>query len=145
MKIGTALLFLAASLSGASASNPTGVMGDWTSPNQSIVHVYPCGSNVCLKIARLSHEAPSKLDAKNPDKSLRTRPLCGMNISTDFHQTDATHLDKGHLYDPESGRTYSGTIVADGDKLNLRGYIGISLLGRTEIWHRAPAANRRCD
>ena len=144
MKIGTVLIILAASV-GASASTPTGVMGDWMSPNQSIVHVYPCGSNVCLKIAKLSHEAPSKLDAKNPDSSLRTRSLCGMTISNDFHQADATHLEKGHLYDPESGRTYSGTIVADGDKLNLRGYIGISLLGRTEIWNRVPTANRRCD
>ena len=145
MKTVTVLLFLAASLAGASASAPSGVMGDWMSPNKSIVRVYPCGGSVCLKISKLSSEAPNKVDAKNPKSELRNRPLCGLNISTDFHQVDASHLEKGHLYDPESGRTYSGTIVADGDQLNLRGYIGISLLGRTEIWHRAPANHQHCD
>ena len=141
----TLLLFLAAGLSGASASNPPAVMGYWSTPNHSIVHVFPCGQAVCLKIAKLSSEAPSKVDISNPDKGLRNRPLCGLDISKDFQQTDPTHLDKGHLYDPQSGRTYSGTIVADGDQLNLRGYVGISLLGRTEVWHRAPGGNHRCD
>ena len=144
MKIVTMLVLLATAGTGASASTTT-VMGDWMSPNRSIVHIYPCGGTVCLKISKLSSSAPNKVDAKNPKTELRNRPLCGLNISTDFQQVDTAHLDKGHLYDPESGRTYSGTIVANGDQLNLRGYVGISLLGRTEIWHRVPTENHRCD
>jgi uncharacterized protein (DUF2147 family) len=144
MKLVTMLVFLVASVTGASASAST-VMGDWMSPNRSVVHIYPCGEAVCLKISKLSSTAPNKVDAKNPKSELRNRPLCGLNISTDFQQTDTAHLDKGHLYDPESGRTYSGTIVADGDQLNLRGYIGISLLGRTEIWHRVPTETHTCN
>ena len=43
----------------------------------------------------------------------------------------------GFIYDPNSGKTYRGKIkLTDPDTLRLRGYIGISLLGRTEVWKR---------
>jgi uncharacterized protein (DUF2147 family) len=48
-------------------------------------------------------------------------------------------LSGGHLYDPKSGHTYRGTIVAEGDALKLHGYIGVSLFGRTETWQRVAA------
>ncbi|MBN1327649.1 MAG: DUF2147 domain-containing protein, partial [Candidatus Cloacimonetes bacterium] len=42
----------------------------------------------------------------------------------------------GTIYDPESGKTYSCTMKLSGDQLEIRGFIGISLLGRTEVWSR---------
>ena len=133
MGFATALFFLAFS---TAAGASTGVMGDWLSPNKSIVRVHPCGKSVCMKIVKLSSEAHSKVDTLNPQSGLRSRSLCGLDIGTDFRQVDETHLQDGHLYDPESGHTYSGIAVAKGDKLNLRGYIGISLFGRSEVWDR---------
>jgi uncharacterized protein (DUF2147 family) len=48
----------------------------------------------------------------------------------------------GKIYDPENGKTYSCKMVLDGEQyLKVRGYIGISLLGRTEIWTRAETAS----
>ena len=127
-------------------STSGGVMGDWKGPTDSIVRIYPCGSDVCAKIVKLARNSPDKVDEKNPQSNLRNRPLCGLDIGTGFKQTDPSHLQDGHLYDPKSGHTYSGTIVADGDQLNLRGYIGFSLLGRTEVWHRVPTADTKsCD
>ena len=116
----------------------TGVLGDWMNPTQSVIRIYPCGNSVCAKIVKLSPTAPGKIDYRNPDASLRNRPLCGLEIGMGFHQIDADHLDSGHLYDPESGKTYKGTIASVGDELDLRGYIGIPLFGRTEVWHRVP-------
>jgi uncharacterized protein (DUF2147 family) len=57
-------------------------------------------------------------------------------VGTGFVQSDPNHLTEGHLYDPKSGHTYSGLITANGDTLNLHGYLGISLFGRSETWHR---------
>jgi uncharacterized protein (DUF2147 family) len=51
----------------------------------------------------------------------------------------------GSLYDPESGNTYSGKLSLNPDgTLSLRGYLGISLLGRTEHWTRFTQAAGRC-
>ena len=125
------------------APSPT-VIGDWVSPSKAIVRVYPCSSKMCLKIVKLSPTIPDKKDSKNPDSNLRNRALCGLNIGTDFRQVNANQLADGRLYDPESGHTYSGTIAANGDEMKLRGYIGIALLGRTEIWHRVAAVQDSC-
>jgi len=115
------------------------VAGDWKSPAGSVVRVYGCGAETCLKLVKLEPSAPVTTDQKNPDASLRGRALCGLVIGTGFHASDADHLVEGHLYDPKSGHTYRGTIVAEGDALKLHGYIGISLFGRMEVWSRVGA------
>ena len=79
---------------------------------------------------------PSRLDAQNPDPALRSRALRGLTILTGFRFDDGRWAD-GRIYDPNSGNTYRGTItVVDEDTLDLRGYVGISLFGRTETWRR---------
>ena len=131
-------LMLLAALSAVTTTSSSNVTGDWVAPSKAIVRVYSCGDRICLKIVKLSPTAPETRDAKNPEATLRHRPLCGLDIGTGFRQVNPTQLADGKLYDPESGHTYSGTIDADGDDMKLRGYIGISLLGRTEVWHRVP-------
>ena len=79
---------------------------------------------------------PSRLDEKNPDPVLRSRPLRGLTILTGFRFDDGRWAD-GRIYDPNSGNSYRGTItVVDENTLDLRGYVGISLFGRTETWRR---------
>jgi uncharacterized protein (DUF2147 family) len=140
-----AALLMAASMSAAAGTNDAGVEGYWKTPAGAIVHVHPCGSDVCLRIVKLSPIIPEKTDQHNPNEKLRNRSLCSLDAGTGFRQLDATHLADGHLYDPESGHTYSGTIVVEGDEMRLRGFIGIALFGRTEVWHRAsPVAESDC-
>ena len=40
------------------------------------------------------------------------------------------------ITDPKKGKTYNCTVTRSGDKLNVRGYVGISLIGRNQTWHR---------
>jgi Uncharacterized protein conserved in bacteria (DUF2147) len=75
-------------------------------------------------------------DIHNPVPVQRNRTLCNMEIGNHFQLSDATHASGGELYDPKTGNTYKGSIVVDGQSLRLRGYVGISLFGRTEIWKR---------
>jgi len=82
---------------------------------------------------------PSRLDEKNPDESERRRPLRGLTILSGFRSAGGGRWAGGRVYDPNSGNTYRGTItLVDADTLRLRGYIGISLFGRTEVWRRRP-------
>ena len=81
-------------------------------------------------------DAP-RLDSKNPDPSLRDRPLDGLKFMTGFSYAGENRWTGGRIYDPNSGKTYKGTmLLTDRDTLKLRGYIGISLLGRTDTWTR---------
>jgi hypothetical protein len=73
----------------------------------------------------------------NPDPKLRARPLCGLRIGEGFVAVDPQHARGGHLYDPQNGRTYRGEMTAEGNRLRLRGYIGLPIFGRSETWTRA--------
>ncbi len=75
----------------------------------------------------------SKCDG--PDKN---KPILGLTIMKGFHK-DGNSWDDGTILDPRSGDVYSAEmhVSDDGRKLFLRGYLGISLLGRTETWLRA--------
>lgn len=77
-----------------------------------------------------------RIDHKNPEKSLQNAPLLGLVILKDFKKAGDKTYEDGTVYDPKSGKTYSGRITFLGDKLDLRGYVGISLIGRTTSWTR---------
>lgn len=120
----------------AYAQTPT-VLGYWRTPTGAITHIAPCGQKLCVEIVALAPSDPLRTDSHNPDRTLRGRSLCGLRIGEGFVEVDPQHARGGHLYDPKSGHTYSGQMTAEGDHLNLRGYIGLPIFGRSETWVRA--------
>jgi uncharacterized protein (DUF2147 family) len=131
------LPLLALSVFAASGmSQANGVLGYWKEPQGSVIHVDHCGKDVCATLVAISKSAPSQVDGKNPKTGLRQRPLCGLRIGEGFHLTSPGKAEDGMLYDPKTGKTYHGTMTAHADKMDLRGYIGLSLFGRTERWTR---------
>jgi uncharacterized protein (DUF2147 family) len=78
-----------------------------------------------------------RMDANNPDKTKRINPVIGLQILKGFKFNGDDEWKGGDIYDPESGKTYSSYMtLKDKNTLKLRGYVGISLFGRTEIWTR---------
>jgi uncharacterized protein (DUF2147 family) len=68
----------------------------------------------------------------------KNKPIVGMVIMRNFHPGGDDWVD-GTVIDPENGKEYKGKIwAASKDNLRMRGYVGISLLGRTESWVRIP-------
>ena len=119
-------------------------LGDWQVPSGTIVRIDPCPSGLCMRIVFISPKADSTMDIHNPDATLHARSLCALEIGSRFHSIDATHASGGTIYDPKSGNTYRGQMVVEGDLLRLRGYVGFSLFGRTEIWHRVHQSYASC-
>ena len=79
-----------------------------------------------------------KVDNKNPDKSLRTRPLLNLVIVKALSPKGDNKYADGTIYDPKSGNTYSSKAeLTSANTMKLRGFIGVSLVGRTEVWTRA--------
>jgi uncharacterized protein (DUF2147 family) len=78
-----------------------------------------------------------EFDDRNPDPNLRTRRLEGLTIMTGFEYEGDGHWSGGTVYDPNSGKTYKSTVKQlDANTLKIRGFIGISLFGRSETWTR---------
>jgi uncharacterized protein (DUF2147 family) len=78
-----------------------------------------------------------KRDGLNPDPALRKRLIPGIEIMSNLDYAGKNHWDGGKIYDPESGKTYHCKLTLVGtNRLEVRGYIGISLIGRTVVWTR---------
>jgi uncharacterized protein (DUF2147 family) len=77
-----------------------------------------------------------KTDEKNTEKTLQSQPLLGLVILKGFHEDNNSYTE-GTIYDPDNGKTYDCKMNLQGKKLSIRGYIGISLFGRTTVWERA--------
>ena len=106
------------------------------------------GSIVWLKEPLVPQDAPEggvpgeeKKDIHNPDPKLRDRTVLGLKIVDGFRPDEkkSGHWSGGTIYDGRAGKTYRChlTLRKDG-KLKVRGFIGVSLLGRTDIWTRVP-------
>ncbi len=77
----------------------------------------------------------SKKDVNNEDVSKRNRNLKNLVLLRNFSYDDGA-WENGEIYDPKNGKTYKCTMKLDNNRLNVRGYIGFSLIGRTEVWTR---------
>ena len=126
------------------------ILGTWFNQDKDAkIEIFKCGSDFCGKIVWLKDPvypagskegAPGtpKVDTKNLDASHRKDPIMGMQIVNGLQPAGSGLWKNGKIYDPDSGKTYSAkaTLVSP-DELDLRGFIGVSLLGRTEKWTRA--------
>lgn len=124
----------------AVAQNADDIIGVWlTDGGKSKVEIYKKGEEYFGKIIWLrepNENGKPKVDKNNPDDDLKSRPLVGMELLSDF-EFDDDEWEDGEIYDPESGKTYSCEMTLDGNTLNVRGYIGVSWVGRTTEWTRS--------
>jgi uncharacterized protein (DUF2147 family) len=121
------------------------VVGRWrTEGGKGEVEIFadPVGSTTYSGRIASGREGPdAPKDEHNPDPALRSRPLLGLIFMTGFRHQGEGRYSGGRIYDPNSGRTYSGKLrLKSPDELVLRGYLGISLLGGSQTWTRIPAA-----
>jgi uncharacterized protein (DUF2147 family) len=94
------------------------------------------GKIIGLKEPQTS-EGKEKTDIHNPDPSKRGRPIIGLIFMSGFSRKSDTRWEDGTLYDPKTGNTYSGSMELEGaETIKVRGFIGVSLLGRTDVWTR---------
>ena len=78
-----------------------------------------------------------KLDDENPDEELQKRPVMGLLLMTNFDYEGEGEWENGNIYDPKSGKTYSCYMKLESkEKLKVRGFIGVSWIGRTTYWTR---------
>lgn len=117
------------------------ILGKWlTDEGKAQIEVFKKGEKYCGKIVWLKEpnndDGSPKVDKENPKETLRSRKILGMELLTDF-VFDDDEWEDGEIYDAESGKTYSCVITMPNSKtLDVRGYIGVSWVGRTTSWTR---------
>ncbi len=82
-------------------------------------------------------EGRAKIDIHNPDASKRNNPIIGLVILKGFKKDGKTEYHDGTIYDPLNGKNYSCKMYYKGDKLEVRGYYGLSIFGRSTTWTKA--------
>lgn len=144
-------ILLGLSLAGppALANEPDAILGHWkTAEEKSRVEIFRCGERYCGRIASLKEPTypaddpqgmagQPKVDRNNPDAALQVRPIVGLQLMEGFTYSGSNLWEGGTIYDPENGKSYQCkmTLTAP-DRLEVRGFIGISLFGRTSLWTR---------
>ncbi len=120
------------------------VIGKWLVEDKSgVIEIYKCGKKYCGKTIWIkpTPDAPDpsvKLDVHNPDPKKRTEKLLGKTTlwGLTFDPEDKEWED-GSIYNSRNGKVYRCRVTMDSqNKLKLRGYIGISLIGQTTVWTR---------
>jgi uncharacterized protein (DUF2147 family) len=109
---------------------------DETGEAKSIVEVYEQNGKIYGKIVEILNPAKKNAKCDKCPGADKGKPLQGLVIIKGLIKDGDEYTD-GDILDPTRGKLYSCTIKLDGkDKLDVRGYMGVSLLGRTQTWSR---------
>lgn len=132
--------FAATPLSVTQKTNGDEILGFWwTQDRKAKVEVYKRAGEYYGKIVWLNEPlndaGQPKLDKNNSNEELRQRPVLGLNLISGFKYEKGKWVD-GEIYDPENGKTYDCVIKMDDKHLEVRGYVGFAMFGRTVVWER---------
>jgi uncharacterized protein (DUF2147 family) len=123
------------------AQNQT-VIGKWktiddeTGKAKSIVEIYEKSGKIYGKIIDIIDTEKKKSLCTNCSGDEKNKPVIGLVIIKGLKK-DGKEYNSGKILDPTSGKLYKCFLALDGnDKLNVRGYIGVALFGRTQTWNR---------
>ncbi len=125
------------------ADNPDAVVGVWKNgEGTGMIQISKKADNkyygrlVWLKVPNNPDGTP-RTDVNNPEEGARKTPLRGLENMRGFTFSGDNKWEGGKIYDPKNGSDYSCEMtLVDPNTLEVRGFIGVSLFGRTDVWKR---------
>jgi uncharacterized protein (DUF2147 family) len=130
----------AAAGSSATPDSPVGLwktVDDVTGKVKSVVKIWEERGKLYGKVQNLVDPVDPNPTCQDCPGNQKGKPVVGLRILWDL-QKDQNGWSGGTILDPESGKTYKCLVSLEdgGKKLKVRGFIGLSLLGRTQYWLR---------
>jgi len=137
-------LALASGLAAAQVASPAGLwktVDDNTKKEKSLVRIVESGGVYTGKVEKIiDPDSPKDAVCKDCTDDRKDKPVLGMTIIRNMKPSagDKNVFEGGDVLDPNNGKVYSAklTLVDGGKKLDVRGYIGMPMLGRTQTWQR---------
>jgi uncharacterized protein (DUF2147 family) len=134
-KCGLVLLAVGLGVAMASTNESDSPLGLWTTASgHGVIAIDTCGDALCGQIVGIDRAPTEPMPT-----DVHGQPQCGLTIITN-ERPDGSGTWVGNVTDPRDGSTYGAKIWLEQGDLHLRGYIGIPLLGSTQVWH--PFAGR---
>lgn len=134
--------FLFISISYASQAADSGLAGLWetiddrTGDKKAIVKLMEKNGKIEGQIVKIFWKKNDHKLCVHCKGRLKNKPIIGMRFLWDLEKQSQNYWSNGSILDPHNGKVYSVNIKRDGERLFVRAYLGISLLGRTQIWHK---------
>lgn len=124
----------------------TSVVGKWktiddeTGQPKSIVEIFQDGDQIKGRVAQLINPTEPDPKCKDCPGDKKDKPVTGLEIMWGLKESDKGEWSGGEILDPKKGKTYKCRLRLkdEGQKLEVRGFIGFSLLGRSQTWTREP-------
>lgn len=141
IKFATLIISIFTSVSSFSQESDD-LLGIWQSEHGSVrIQVYKSGNSYDGKLVWLKEDTDEsgkpKKDINNPSGTVKSPPVKGLEVLSGFSYKNAGVWEGGTVYDPRSGNKYSCKLsMSRSDRLEVRAFKGISLIGKTQIWSR---------
>jgi uncharacterized protein (DUF2147 family) len=121
----------------AADNKESSVVGNWLSESKDGIIQISQGQNGMYEGRIVGGNHPGRVDEKNPNPTQRGKALRGEVILRNLHYDGDGKWSGGAIYEPDTGRTYKCLVeVISPDSIKVRGFIGISLLGKSQTWTR---------
>jgi uncharacterized protein (DUF2147 family) len=136
------LIFTIFSVECFAQTNANDILGKWLSESgKAKIEVFESGNKYYGKIIWLKNpldkQGKPKMDDHNPDPKEREHHLLGLLLLKSLEYDGKGTWQNGTIYDPVNGKNYRCRITKDAKgNLDIRGYIGVSMIGRTTVWVR---------
>ena len=132
-----AALFATSQVMAQTAVGQWKTIDDETGEVKSIVTIQEDNGVLTGKVMQIMDEAKRQEVCKKCDGSRKNQPIEGMTIIWNMKDKDGQYED-GKILDPENGKVYSANmkVLDGGKKLEVRGFIGFALIGRSQVWEK---------
>ncbi len=125
-----------------SLASGEGITGNWTTiddktgSKRALVRLVLSGDQLTATIVKIYPQAGDLgICAKCPG-NFKNKPIQGLQFLWGLKDKGNGEWDGGQILDPKTGKVYRAKMTLKGNKLYVRGYLGISMLGRTQMWVR---------
>lgn len=130
---------------GDATTNPVGfwkTIDDATHEPKAIVEISLKDNKYYGKILKTFPKPGDKTECEACPGDKKGKPIVGLEIIWDI-QKDGGEFAGGQILDPKNGKVYKAkfNLIENGQQLKVRGFIGFSLLGRTQVWHRVESVD----
>lgn len=140
IQTGLVAVLMAATTAGAQDASPVGLwknIDDVSGKPKALIRVAEVNGELQGRIEKLyGPDANPLCKACEGDK--KDKPIVGMLFMSGLKKTGEAEYGGGEILDPNNGKVYKSKVklLDKGNKLDVRGYIGVPMLGRSQVWLR---------
>ena len=121
------------------AATPEGAwitVDDKTGKKRAVIRMQVSGDTLTGTVVETFPDEGEEKSCVNCPGEFKNKPIKGLTIIWGMKAKGENIWEDGQILDPKSGKIYRAKMKVEGDKLHVRGFIGFSLLGRSQTWIR---------